>query len=266
MSTSEHAFCVLAYEESPHLETCIASLLAQTVPSQVVLVTSTPSTFIEELAVKYELPIQVNRHHKGIGSDWTFAYRSSPARYVTLAHQDDLYLPGYTERCLQRLSQERETLIVFTDYCEKVGNRLRKTNLNLTIKRLVLSVAFAFHKTHIQSRFRKKGILRLGSSIPCPSVMYHKVQIGDFSFSDDYHVNLDWEAWLRLCDREGSFAWVREPLLIHRIHEGSQTSLGIQENLRSEEDRRLFEQIWPKPIAAILHRLYAYSYVSNQSE
>jgi hypothetical protein len=96
--------------------------------------------------------------------------------------------------------------------------------------------------------------------------MYHKGRIGDFSFSDDYHLNLDWEAWLRLSDREGSFAWVREPLLIHRIHEHSQTSLGIQGNLRSEEDRRLFEQLWPKPIAAILHRLYEYSYVSNESK
>jgi glycosyltransferase involved in cell wall biosynthesis len=48
----EHCFVIPAYKNSPYLENCIQSLLKQTVKSEIILTTSTPSTFIEELAKK----------------------------------------------------------------------------------------------------------------------------------------------------------------------------------------------------------------------
>ena len=46
----KHVFAVCAYKDSPYLEQCIRSLKAQTVPSHIIICTSTPSSYIDRLA------------------------------------------------------------------------------------------------------------------------------------------------------------------------------------------------------------------------
>ena len=45
-----HTFVVLAYKESSYLEECIKSVLNQKYPSKVVIATSTPNQYIENIA------------------------------------------------------------------------------------------------------------------------------------------------------------------------------------------------------------------------
>ena len=54
-----HTFAVCAYKESPFLEECICSLLAQTVPADIVIATSTPNDYIDQIADTYNLPVIV---------------------------------------------------------------------------------------------------------------------------------------------------------------------------------------------------------------
>ena len=69
-----HTFVVLAYKESSYLEECIKSVLNQKYPSKVVIATSTPNQYIENIADKYSLAIKVNPNPgKGIGYDFDFA-------------------------------------------------------------------------------------------------------------------------------------------------------------------------------------------------
>ena len=42
----KHVFAVCAYKDSPYLEQCIRSLKAQTVPSHIIICTSTPSSYM----------------------------------------------------------------------------------------------------------------------------------------------------------------------------------------------------------------------------
>ena len=49
----QHTFVVCVYKESRYLEECIESLLAQTVKSKIVMVTSTPNNFVNKIAEKY---------------------------------------------------------------------------------------------------------------------------------------------------------------------------------------------------------------------
>ena len=51
MSERNHTFVICAYKESPYLEACIQSLQAQTVPSRILMVTSTPNPWIEKLSL-----------------------------------------------------------------------------------------------------------------------------------------------------------------------------------------------------------------------
>ena len=52
---TKHTFVVCAYKESEYLEECITSLLAQTVKSKIIVVTSTPNDYIQNLVKKYKL-------------------------------------------------------------------------------------------------------------------------------------------------------------------------------------------------------------------
>ncbi len=259
----DHTFTILAYKESPYLEECISSLIKQTVKSKILIVTSTPSLYLGRISKEYGVPVRVNRERDGIGSDWTFAYNNAETQYVTLAHQDDIYSSEYTEWCLDAAKKVSDSQIVFTDYAELVGQRLRAYTPNLIVKMMVLLTFFTFNNS-LHSLSFKKLMLSFGSPIPCPSVFFNKKNIGTFKFSRYFSFNLDWDAWLRLARRDGAFVYVKRRLLLHRIHRDSQTTVSTRGRWRHAEDEELFEAFWPRPIAKLLSRVYFLSYLSNE--
>lgn len=265
-SSKKHSFIVLAYKNSPYLEDCIFSLKNQTVKSEIYLATSTPSDFLVRVSEKNDIRILINRNCKSIAEDWSYAYNQCRTEYLTLAHQDDIYMPKYTETCLTAAQKDRSgnNLIVFTGYNEIVDTQVRSPGLHLFIKKILL-VPFLF-KHSIGSVFLKRLMLSFGNSISCPTVMYHKSKLGEFEFFKDFCCNIDWDAWLRLSVLKGNFIYVNDNLVLHRINDDSQTSLQIKKNVRHMEDRIIFERLWPRPIAAFLSRIYSLATKFNQTE
>jgi len=257
MRKSKHSFAILAYKESPYLEECIISLKKQTVASDIFMATSTPSSFLDNLAEKYGIPVMINRSGNGIASDWSFAYNHASTPYVTLAHQDDIYLPEYTEQCLLAADQYGDGLLLFTDYSELMDSTMRSVSLNLTVKRAILFLSY-LNRQNIGAVPKKKRMLAFGNPICCPSVMFHREKIGHFQFSPDFSYNLDWEAWLRLSQRQGDFIYVKKRLMIHRIHGGSALVKGTLSESRRGEDEALFRRFWPAPFARILSGIYSF--------
>lgn len=84
-----HTFAVCAYRDSPYLEACIRSLKGQSVPTDIILCTSTPSPYIMDMADKYGIPVHVREGKSSIMDDWNFAYHMADSSLVTIAHQDD---------------------------------------------------------------------------------------------------------------------------------------------------------------------------------
>ena len=78
-----HTFAICAYKESPFLEECIQSLLGQTIPSTIIIVTSTDNAYIQNMAEKYHLELFINHGESGITHDWMFAYRSGRTELMT---------------------------------------------------------------------------------------------------------------------------------------------------------------------------------------
>ena len=97
----------MCIQRSPFLEECILSLLDQTVPSTIIIVTATDNAYIRNLADKYHLELHINHGETGITQDWMFAYRSAKTELMTIAHQDDTYDRFYTETVLQKLSEAK---------------------------------------------------------------------------------------------------------------------------------------------------------------
>ena len=264
MKQKTHIFAVCAYGESPYLDECVRSLLAQTVKSEIILVTSTPNDHIRRCADKYGLRVLVNRGQGGITQDWNYAYTHSHARYVTIAHQDDFYEPDFLENALKRLEKSRKPLIFFTDYFEiRDGVRVYKNRL-MFIKRLMLLPMLLPGAEH--SRWIRRRILSFGTPICCPSVTYVKKNLPYAVFQHTFLACEDWEAWEMISKIRGDFLYCTEPLVGHRIHEESVTTSIIRSHQRSNEEIIMFRKFWPEWIARILNREYAKAQSSNELE
>jgi hypothetical protein len=258
MTESVHSFAVLAHGESPFLDECLRSLKDQTVSSEIFLATSTPSPYLSDAAARHGLEIKVNPMQGGIAADWTFAYQQCRTQYLTLAHQDDLYHPEYLDGCLSLAGRCPDNLITFTDYCEMVDGRMIPISCNLGIKKLILTTSYGIVRC-LHAGFRKRSLLSWGCVIPCPSVMFHKQTIGDFSFSPEFSINLDWDAWARLAQRPGGFCYVPRRLMTHRLHGAAATTRGIISGNRQREDLAMFRRFWPGSVAAVLAAAYQLS-------
>jgi len=258
----EHSFVICAYKESPYLEECILSLKGQIQTSEILMVTSTPNSHISALAEKYHIPLYINEGEKGITQDWNFGYSKADTEYVTIAHQDDVYVPSYTQNILRAMRKEPNALIAFSDYGELRNGEIVRNNTNLAIKRVLLT---PLRLKALQKAYAAKhGVLSLGNPICCPAVTFHKKLLPDQVFVSHFRSNEDWEAWERLAGIKGAFVYVPSIQMYHRIHEGSETSAVIGENSRSQEDYEMFRKFWPEKVAKVLTKLYSASEKSNQ--
>ena len=256
----DHTWIVCAFRESPYLEECIRSLREQTVRSRILIVTSTPCGHISRAAEKYGLELHVNTGKAGISGDWNFALRTGQTELMTIAHQDDVYDPAYTEEMLRRMNRCREPILYFTNYGElRNGEKITKNRL-LRIKRLLMIPTRLFPGI----RAARRASLAFGNAVCCPSVTYRKTIVGEDPFSDHFGSNLDWELTEKLSRGKGQFVYNPRILMYHRIHEESTTSELIGENRRTQEDYEMMRKFWPEWIAKRLSRAYAASEKSNR--
>lgn len=253
-----HAFVVPAYGCSPYLRECLASLRAQSLPSTILISTSTPSKTLASLAEEFAVRLVEHGPNRGIGHDWNHAISAADSDWVTLAHQDDIYLPRFAERSCDLLRRYPEATLAMTGYGELLGGHMRTMTPMLGIKRLLQELAF-LGREELDSQAGKRRLLRFGCAIPCPTVTLRR-DIASNLFRQDLKVNLDWDAWLQLADMPGQFVRVRPMSVLHRIHAASETSDGIRGGVRAREDLEMFQRLWPTQVARLLARVYAASY------
>lgn len=256
----DHTFVICAYKESEFLEKLIQSLKAQTVKSKMLIATSTPNDFISSLAKKYDIDLIVNDEgSKGIGHDWNFAVASAKTKFVTVAHQDDLYAPNYTEEMFKAINKNDDIIMLFTNHKEIRNNKIVKKNINLKIKQLMV-LPIRLNKS---SRFTKKLTLSFGNPVSCPSVCLNIEKVGKNPFKEDMNSNIDWGTWFSFVKLKGKFVYINKILFFHRVHRNSETSNCINTNIRIQEDFEMFCRIWPKWFAKILIVFYKYSEKAN---
>lgn len=258
----DHTFVVCAYRESPYLEECLRSLAGQRVRTRLLIATATPSPFLEAAGQRYGISVAVRQGAPGIGADWNFAMGAADTPLVTLAHQDDLYEPGYTEAMLADLNRAQDPILWFCDYAEQRNGERVTRNRNLGIKRAMLLPLRS--RQLWNNRFVRRRILSLGSPICCPAVTYVRERVGSDPFSTNLLVSLDWDQWEKLSRRKGAFCYRPEALMQHRVHAESATTAMIADHRRSEEDLMMFRRFWPEGIARMLQRKYARGEDQNQ--
>lgn len=259
-----HTFVVLAYKESQYLENCILSVLNQDFKSKVVIATSTPNQYIQNLADKYSIDIVINKKiGMGIGYDFDFARLAADSKLITVAHQDDTYDRDYSKKIVEAYKKRKDALIIFSNYYEIRNDEKVYNNLNLKIKSILLTpLRIPIIKN---LKFFKRLVLSFGDPICCPAVTFINSNIKEKRiFDSDFKCNIDWYAWEKLSNKKGKFVYLNKKMMGHRVHEESTTSIILEENLRTIEDLEMLECFWPKGIAKLINRFYSNAEKSNK--
>lgn len=259
-----HTYAICAYGDSPYLEACIRSLKGQTVPSRIILCTSTPSPYLEAMAGKYRLPFFVREGESQIQDDWNFAYGKADTRLVTIAHQDDRYHRDYG-KWVQRCWEKYPDTTVFSTGCVLIkGKEPQRPGLASGVKAL-LRLPLRFHGLADRAAVKKAALI-FGNPIICPSCTYDKGILDELLkgplFTSPYQFALDWDTSWKLAGLPGRFYCEEKPLLGYRIHDGAATKASMASHQREREERAMFEKIWPAPLAALLMGLYRRGYAS----
>ena len=255
----DHTFVVCAYKESKYLEDSIKSLKNQNVKSNIIISTSTPNDYIKSIAEKYNLELFINTGKKGIGPDWNFGVSSAKTKYVTLAHQDDLYDENYTKEIYEAINKNDDIIMIFTNHKEIRDNKIVNKNINLKIK-TIMTFPIRIIK---RRRFAKRLILKFGNPICCPSVCLNTEVVGKRPYREDMNSNIDWGTWLEFADKKGSFIYLNKILTFHRVHSESETSNCINNNKRVQEDFEMFCRMWPKWFAKLIMIFYKHAQDAN---
>lgn len=257
-----HTFAVCAYQDSPYLETCIQSLKRQTVPSKIILCTSTPSPFLEEMAERYRLPYYVREGKSDIQEDWNFACARADTRLVTIAHQDDCYHRDYG-RYVQKCWEKYPDTTVFMTDCAIIKNGKLQMPGTVQIVKKLLRLPLRL-RAIADRAWIKQAALILGNPVICPSCTYDKAALGEPLFDSEYKFALDWDTMWRLAKRPGRFVCEERPLMGYRIHEQATTKKCIENNRRSEEEAAMYARIWPGFAVKLLMHFYQKAYKEYQ--
>lgn len=258
MEKISHTFAICAYKESEYLEECILSLKNQTLKTNILIATSTPNDYIQNLAEKYKIPVYVRDGKSDIRDDWNFAYNSAQTEWVTIAHQDDRYNERYAEELQQKVENIRDAIAFVSDYIPLKNGVIGPRDLNSKIRRFLRQPLK--NNEMARSAFWKKAILSLGNSICCPAVTYNKNKLGASFFTSDLKFNIDWDTFLKFAYMDGTFAYVDRPLVYYRVHDGATSKEFIVNNKRIADDMTMFEKFWPKWMVKVIMIFYKKAY------
>ena len=255
---TNHTFAVCAYKDSPYLEECIRSLTEQKVPTNIILCTSTPSPYIQDLADKYQIPVYVREGKSDIQDDWNFAYDTAKTQYVTIAHQDDIYGAEYTKVLFEKMAKYRDMSMFFCSYEAIKGTTRDAKERSSMVKRLLcLPVSFT---PFAHWKWLKKSCICMGNSISCPMITYNKNIVGDTPFQSKLKYALDWEMNLKVACMPGRFVYEKKPLGFYRIHEQATSKEFILNNKKEQEDIEMFCHFWPMWLVKGIMVFYKKSY------
>ena len=259
-----HTFAICAYKESPYLEACIRSLKSQTVESEIICTTSTPNEYIANMMVKYDIPLYVRHGESDIQADWNFALEKARGEFVTIAHQDDMYEKHYTEELWDAYDRWPDMTVFMTDAVIVKNGKLQYFGLNEMVKRcLRLPLRL---KGRANQEMIKKGVLKLGNPVMCPSCAYRRNYLPDPIFHSELRYALDWDCMVDLAKWPGRFICVEKPLLFYRVHEDATTKECIMDHRREQEERQMFEKFWNPKMADMLMRFYKKAYAAYDEE
>ncbi len=250
---------VCTYKECRYLEESIQAIVNQTVKPRILISTSTPNAYVQDIADRYGIRICVNPNGGQI-RDYNFAMKQAETPLVMLAHQDEVLKSTFVEKSLEALNRTKDPIISFTDYIEMHHDIVdEKQSSMIRIKKILLWPVKI--RWFAGSWLGKRLTLCLGDPITHPSVICVADKMPEEAFREAYKAAMDWDLWERLSKVPGSFVYVNEILLHHRMNDENQTVVLLKAgNERYNNEYEIFRRFWIKPVAKLLMKFYSKAY------
>lgn len=219
----EVSICIPAYARPDYLRAAIESVLAQTF-SDLEVIVSDDSGDGEDVARSFgdaRVRYSANPHRLGMVGNWEAALARARGRYVGLLMDDDRLLPDYVATVHEVLDSRPAVGIAFTNHFFDDGGNvtLRPELIPPGLHRAMLELLVRFNPVPICSTLMRREVL--ASLLPLP----------------DNHA-ADFVMMMRAALAGVIFYYVREPLMIYRVHPAQ---LSGQEEFR-EHVRRLWDE------------------------
>ena len=180
------------YNGLPYLKKAIESILTQTYPNLELIITDNPSTdrteaICEEYAHK-DSRVKYIRHKTNIGAceNYNSALQIARGEYFNWVSFDDFLAPQYIEKCVAVLKDDKEAVMVMSDYVHtnykgEVTHKLdpkkfiiTERNLYLRLKKFILLRWWDGKAMNIHGLWRREAIV---------NDVYRDLPDGDINFS-----------------------------------------------------------------------------------
>jgi hypothetical protein len=179
------------------------------------------------------------------------------ARFVTLAHQDDVYAADFVAETVIAMTSF-DGVLCFTGYQEVDDAGAPKSSKISRVKHLIELVTLG--GTRCVRGLRLRAFLSFGNPLPCSSVTFDRSRLEGFTFSDRFASNLDWDAWWRLMKAGRTFVRVPARLVGRRHNQLTTTAGHLKDGTRRREDLIMFRRLWPRPLGDAVAFVYRAGY------
>jgi glycosyltransferase involved in cell wall biosynthesis len=199
----EVSICIPAYARPAYLKVAIESVLAQTFGDLEVIVSDDGGDG-EEVARSFGDPrvrYSANPSRLGMTGNWEAALRLARGRYVGLLMDDDRLLPDYAATLHAVFESQPDVGIAFANHFFDEGGELRRRAELIApgFHRAILPTLVRFNPVPICATLMRREVL--ASLLPLP----------------DNHAS-DFVMMVRAALAGVVFYYVREPLMIYRVH------------------------------------------------
>ncbi len=197
-----HTFVILAHNENDDLEDCIKSIKNQSVKSNIIIATSTPCDFINDVASKYGIGVMVNKRKNNIGSDCNYAISTFNTELITIAHQSDIYNRNYLKEVIKVYKKNKDATIIYSDaYLIKDGKKIVNSyKLRKNHKHNKLLKYKLFQKNY----YAKIYCLARNQSFKTSSVTFIKNNIPEKIFPTNLKYYNEWQGFINLAKNNNS--------------------------------------------------------------
>ncbi len=195
------------YNRAHYLPEAVASVMAQTAPVDEIIIVDDGSTDDTEAVVRrLDGPIRYYwKPNGGAASARNAGIRMARGKYVALLDTDDRWLPHKNARMVALLDASPEVVLVH-GAATLIGADGRPTGV-------------VWSKPDYTGWVRKK--LLFANGVNASSVVVRKRILETVGGYDETFPLLEnWELWLRV-SRYGEFAYVDEPVVQYRVHQGN---------------------------------------------
>lgn len=240
------------YNSARYLSAAIESVLNQSLSDiEILIIDDNSSDGSAEIAASYaerdhRIRFIRNTPNKGMVANWNYCLELARGDYIKYLFGDDLLSSPDNLKLLAQVLDDDQSIVL-------AGSA--RWNIDEYSNPVNLMDHFGHNRTLAGGDVIRMCLEAQKNLIGEPTVVIFRKAAAFRGFDLGYRQMVDLEMWLNLL-RQGSFAYVSEPLVSFRIHEEQQTKVNARDMIHLDEMQKLYREYLPHGNLGVLRRGY----------